>query len=139
MPQSPRAKTIAPYRITFHIYKPSTPFKKSAPPEPDFRIAVVDARKETTIPNLTPLRALLESTFYDPLKGEKAERNLHLRLKHGQRSVILAVVDQGVISYLRIADAGFSKEKLYLNESRAPMTKRSGQSNRGGRGRGRGR
>lgn len=136
---STQPKTTSPYRIAYHIYKPSTPFKKSAPPEPDFRIAVVDSRTETSIPSLTPLRALLESTPYDPAKGEKAEKNLYLRLKHGHRSVLLAVVDQGVISYLRVADAGFSKEKLYLNDSRLPMNKRSGQSARGGRGRGRGR
>lgn len=100
---------------------------------------MIDSRTDTNIPSLVSLRGLLESTPYSPLKGEKAEKNIYLRLKHGKRSVILAVVDQGVISYLRVADAGFSKEKLYLNESRFPMNKRSGHSVRGRGNRDRGR
>jgi tRNA-splicing endonuclease subunit Sen54 len=30
-----------PYEVFFHLYKPSTPFRKSAPPAPDFSIVVV--------------------------------------------------------------------------------------------------
>ncbi|KMU89657.1 hypothetical protein CIHG_07464 [Coccidioides immitis H538.4] len=36
-----------------------------------------------------------------------------MRLRHGWRNVILGIVDQGVVSYLRVADAGFCKEPLY--------------------------
>jgi tRNA-splicing endonuclease subunit Sen54 len=134
--RSSQSTTTAPYRIAYHVYKPSTPFKKSAPPEPDFRIAVVDARAEKTIPSLTDIRALLESTPYAPPTGEKFGKNTYLRLKHGYRNVILAIVDQGVVSYLRVADANFSKEKLYLNETRLHATKKSGYHGRGGRSRG---
>lgn len=31
-----------PYDVFFHVYKPVTKFKKSNPPEPDFRIAVIE-------------------------------------------------------------------------------------------------
>lgn len=122
-----------------HVYKPSTPFRKSAPPTPDFRIAVVNTRTQTTLPTLSQLRALLESTPLDPPVGEKMERQLYMRLRHGYRSVILAVVDQGVVSFLRVADAGFSKEKIYYNKGpKGP--KKGGFSGRGGgKGRGRGR
>ena len=105
--------TIPPFRVIFHVYKPSTPIKKSAPPPPDFRIAVVNTREQTTIPTLPQLSALLESTPLDPPRGEKMDRMLYMRLRHGYRNVILAVVDQGVVSFLRIGDSAFGKEKLY--------------------------
>jgi hypothetical protein len=31
----------SPYHVFFNLYKPSTPFKKSTPPEPDFQIVVI--------------------------------------------------------------------------------------------------
>ena len=34
-------RSISPYRIFYNLYKPSTPFKKSSPPAPDFQIVVV--------------------------------------------------------------------------------------------------
>lgn len=113
-PAAPRtAPTSPPFRVVFHIYKPSTAFKKSAQPPPDFRVAVVDARKHPTIPASSDLGALLESTPLDPPRGEKMDRLLYMRLKHGYRNVILAVVDQGVVSYLRVSDSAFGKEKIY--------------------------
>lgn len=101
----------------FHIYKPSTTFRKTAPPPPDFRIAVVDARAQTTMPTMAQLGSLLDNSPLDPPQGEKMSRALYMRLRQGYRSVILAVVDQGVVSYLRIADAAFGKEKLYAFEA----------------------
>ncbi|PYI11506.1 tRNA splicing endonuclease subunit [Aspergillus sclerotiicarbonarius CBS 121057] len=114
---SPPPRTTPPYRVVFHIYKPSTPFKKSAPPTPDFRLAVVNARTHTTFPTSSQLGALLESTPLDPPIGEKMSRQLYMRLRHGYRNVILAVVDEGVVSYLRIADSAFGKEKIYKEKN----------------------
>ncbi|PYH34207.1 tRNA splicing endonuclease subunit [Aspergillus neoniger CBS 115656] len=114
---SPPPPTTPPYRVVFQIYKPSTPFKKSAPPTPDFRLAVVNARTHTTIPTSAQLGALLESTPLDPPVGEKMSRQLYQRLRYGYRNVILAVVDEGVVSYLRIADSAFGKEKLYKQQN----------------------
>ncbi len=31
----------SPYQVFYHLYKPSTPFKKTAPPPPDFSVVVV--------------------------------------------------------------------------------------------------
>jgi tRNA-splicing endonuclease subunit Sen54 len=117
--------TAPPFRVVFHVYKPSTPFKKSAPPLPDFRIAVVSTRDQTTMPTMTQLGALLESTPLDPPRGEKMERMMYMRLRHGYRNVVMAVVDQGVVSYLRIADSAFGKEKLYENKGGPQGPKRS--------------
>lgn len=65
------------------------------------------------------------------------DRLLYLRLRHGWRNVILAVVDQGVVSFLRVGDARFGGEKLYEEHSRVQGVRKGGNSGRG-RGRGRG-
>lgn len=130
-PNNSELNTDPDLRITYHIWKPgSTSFKKSAPGPPDFRIAVMNAR-ESSIPTLGHLDALMETVPHNP-PVESAQ--LYQKLKHGHKSVILAVVDQGVVSYLRLADAAFGREKLYERKSQGPGGKRGG---RGGRGRGR--
>lgn len=135
--QEDLVETDSNFRITFHVWKPgSTTFKKSAPGIPDFRIAVINAR-ETTPPTLEQMGALMDSTPYDPPKDDG---HMHAKLKHGYKNVVLAVVDQGVTSYLRIADAAFGQEKVYERRAPARGGKRGGgRGGRGGRGRGRGR
>ncbi|TFK65598.1 hypothetical protein BDN72DRAFT_800974 [Pluteus cervinus] len=54
--KSPEMHTT-PYHIFYNVYKPSTPFKKSAPGPPDFRIVVVNART-THLPTLYELEDL---------------------------------------------------------------------------------
>ncbi|EDN08423.1 tRNA splicing endonuclease subunit [Histoplasma capsulatum] len=129
-PTSPK-HTTPPYCLAYYVYKPSTPFRKSTPGTPDFRLAVIDSRRNPTLPTLHELSALLESTPLDPPHGEKMERLTYMRLRHGWRNVILAVVDQGVVSFLRVADAGFVGVRVY--EKGAPSGIKGG-----GRGRGRG-
>ncbi|CZT14820.1 related to tRNA-splicing endonuclease subunit [Ramularia collo-cygni] len=125
------------FRITYHVWKPgSTTFKKSAPGIPDFRIAVINAR-ETTPPTLEQMGALMDSTPYDP---PKPDGHMHAKFKYGYKNVIFAIVDQGVTSYLRIADAAFGREKVYERRAPARGGKRGGgRGGRGGRGRGNGR
>lgn len=119
-------------QVTYHVWKPgSQTFKKSAPGPPDFRIAVIDGR-ETAVPTLEQLGDLMNTLPYDP---PKPDGQLYQKLKHGYKNVILAIVDQGVVSYLRISDAAFGREKLYERKARGPGGKRGG--GRGGRGRGR--
>jgi tRNA-splicing endonuclease subunit Sen54 len=113
-----------PFRIAYNVYKPNTPYRKTLPPPPDFRIAVVDARA-SCVPTLDQIGALLDSMPVDELpEGKRLEQ----RLKHGRRNVILAVVDTGVVSYMRLSDAGFGSAKLF------EQPKRQG----GGKGRPRG-
>jgi len=62
------------------------------------------------------------------------------RLKNGTKSVIIAVVDEGIVSYIRWADSDFSREKMYERSVGAARGKGGGGRGRGGaRGRGRGR
>lgn len=131
----PTAHTHPRIRVSFYVWKPSSGFKKSAPPPPDFRIAVINAR-EQGFPVLEQLDDLLQSVPYDP-PTPGSEGQVYRRLKHGWRNVVLAIVDQGVVSYMRVADAGFGKEKIYDRGTRGRGGKRGGM--RGGRGTGRGR
>ncbi|KAK7465282.1 tRNA-splicing endonuclease subunit sen54 [Stygiomarasmius scandens] len=55
----PRLKN-SPYKPFFNLYKPPTPYKKSAPPPPDYQVVVVDARK-TPMPSLYELTSLYAS------------------------------------------------------------------------------
>lgn len=117
--------------VSWHVYKTNPTFKKTAPGPPDFYIAVLSAR-DTLLPTDNDLDALLQQT---PYHAPKAEDPLGKKLKQGYRDVILAVVDQGVTSFIDISDTGFGCEKLFERpEKRGPGGKRGG-----GRGRGRGR
>ncbi|KAI1790188.1 tRNA-splicing endonuclease subunit sen54 N-term-domain-containing protein [Ganoderma leucocontextum] len=47
----------SPYQIFYNLYKPSTPFKKTAPPPPDFQVVIVNARM-TPMPSISELTNL---------------------------------------------------------------------------------
>ncbi|KAI0389151.1 tRNA-splicing endonuclease subunit sen54 N-term-domain-containing protein [Xylariaceae sp. FL0594] len=131
-----------PFKIHFHVWKSSTAaFSKARPQAPDFQIAVVDAR-DSGVPTLEQLDALLLSTPWDPPHQDGQERGgngggagfVYKRLKYGWRKAILAVVDRGLISYMKFGEMAFGKELLYENASVRPKAKRGGRG--GGRGRG---
>lgn len=130
-----------PFKIHFHIWKSSSSFMKTKPPPPDFQMAVVDAR-DSTVPTLEQLDALLLSTPYDPPDKDSDKPGagfVYKRLKHGWRNAILAIVDRGLISYMRFGEMAFGEELLYENTNNRPKAKRGGRAGRGrGRGRGRG-
>jgi tRNA-splicing endonuclease subunit Sen54 len=123
-----------PFRVHFDVYRTSSGFKKSAKGTPDFRICVINAR-ETSIPTGAQLNDLMAQVPEDlPNNGAQHFQ----KLKHGCRNVLLAVVDNGVPSYIRVADAPFEDVKIYERTGRGPRGK-GGRGGRGGRGRGRGR
>jgi tRNA-splicing endonuclease subunit Sen54 len=126
-----------PYRVVFEVWKPSRipTFAKSNPGIPDFRIAITDSRS-SCLPSLMQITSLLESTPWDPPKPDwVGPTKTYQRLRHGWRNVVLAVVDQGIISYLRVGEAAFGEEKLYERFDRnGQVAKRD----RGGASRGRG-
>jgi tRNA-splicing endonuclease subunit Sen54 len=128
--------TSPPFCICFHIYKPSPTFRKSAPGLPDFRIAVVDAHTTIT-PTLAELSALLESTPFAPPPERMSKQNFQ-KLRHGYRNVVLAVVDQGVLSYLRMSEAAFGEVKMYERFGSGLRGGKGGRGRGGGRGNGRG-
>jgi len=73
--RSPKPTTSSPYQIFFNLYKPSTPFRKSAPPPPDFSVVVVNART-TPMPSLHELTALFDVTPELPPPLPRERRNV---------------------------------------------------------------
>jgi tRNA-splicing endonuclease subunit Sen54 len=127
-PQAPKPQPKPPFRIVYNVWKPNSPYRKTSPPDPDFRIAVIDARS-SSVPTVQQIGALLDSLSSDELPKDK---RVEQRLKHGKKNVILAVVDSGVVSYLRLSETGFGSVKLFEEK-----TSRGGK--KGGKGKGKGR
>lgn len=148
LPHNLTATPELPYRVVFDLWKPSRIAKisKTNPGPPDFRMAIADARF-STVPNLAQMTSLLESTKLDPPSAQLVAGGpgrTYQRIQHGWRNVLLAVVDQGIISYLRLSETAFGEEEMY-DRGIGQGTKRGnhqnsrGQGGRGGRGIGRGR
>lgn len=131
-----------PFRIFFHVWKTGgAPFSKKSPPPPDFRIAVVDAG-DSCVPSLEQIEALLESTPYDPpiKPAWQGPGRMYQRLKHGHRNVLVAIVDRGLVNFMRFGEGAFGEERLFErfdNRGGPRGGKKGGRG--GGRGRGRGR
>jgi tRNA-splicing endonuclease subunit Sen54 len=126
-----------PFKVFYHVWKKD--FSVHEHPPPDFRVCVVDAR-ETSVPSLDQISVLLDSCAYDPpdtsLKGRGA---LYRRLKHGHRSVIIAVVDCGLVNFMRFGDGAFSEEPIWAefdNKGRGTRGNKGAPrgGGRGGRG-----
>ncbi|KAL1883899.1 tRNA-splicing endonuclease subunit sen54 [Diaporthe australafricana] len=139
-PSHPSKTQHSPFRVQFHVWKPSVQnWSKTKPPPPDYYMAVVDAH-ETSVPTSEEASALLDSVPYAPpppaQRQGQAPFLMHRRLKHGHRNVLVAVNDHGVINYMRFGEGAFGEELLYkqYDVRAAPRGGKRG----GGRGRGRG-
>ena len=139
----PKAQGSTAYTTTWHVYKPiaTRPFRKKDPGRPDFCICVVNAR-ETRVPTLVELESLMNEQTLDLPVGstfeQKSKRGIgqtYAALKHGHRHVILAVVDEGIVSYMRLADAVFAQEgRLFEREGFASVGGPGGKKGGGGGG-----
>ncbi|KAI1126830.1 hypothetical protein F5Y10DRAFT_243836 [Nemania abortiva] len=141
LPPSESPQPEHPFKICFHVWKSQGTIMKTRPPPPDIQMAVVDAR-DSSVPTLEQLDALLLSMPWDPPADEEKTGVgfVYKRLKHGWRSVVVAVVDRGLISYMRFGEMAFGEELLYETPNLRPKAKRGGRNGRGrGGGRGRGR
>jgi tRNA-splicing endonuclease subunit Sen54 len=129
-----------PFTVFFHVWKAGgTPFSKRNPPPPDFRIAVADT-DASELPTLEQIEALLESTPLDPPSANPAWKGpgrMYQRLKHGHRNVLVAVVDRGLVNFMRFGEGVFGDEVLSERFDNRGGGGRGGK--RGGRGGGRGR
>ncbi|KAI6102327.1 hypothetical protein EDD16DRAFT_1696651 [Pisolithus croceorrhizus] len=79
---SPTHSTISssasPYSVSFHVYKPAIPFRKTAPPLPDFYLVrpCRDSARATATPSLYELVALFEGfpeMTLPPLRKQKTQ------------------------------------------------------------------
>ena len=177
-----------PFQIHYHVYRPSTPFRKTSPPVlPDISLCVVDVRSHPHLPTISELGNLLEEMpAHDPQQSPTTPRNppnssktqnpmqtkttsskpslkssslpspsssslsspnpreqnpphkpqfksIESRLKTGTRSVVLALVDGGVVSFLRLAETGSGREKVWKKfESEDDDGRRGGEGGKGG-------
>ena len=135
IPPQTQGRPKAPFTIAYHVWKPTPAFRKSSPPPPTYQLCVVDARS-TNVPTASQIGDLLDSMPFSPLENEK-EKRIEMRVKHGKRSVVVAVVDTGVVSYLRFAESESGGGKLFEDKvARSKGGKRGGgwgSSGRGGR------
>ncbi|KAL8365761.1 hypothetical protein RB595_004509 [Gaeumannomyces hyphopodioides] len=143
--QEPHPGATDPFRIHYHVWKASNSegFSKTRPGPPDFHVAIADAR-DTAVPSLGEVSALLASSPWDPPSRRfgPGPAQLYPRLKHGYRSVVMAVVDRGLVNYVRFAEAAFGEEPISsrFDATNPPRGGKLGArgGGRGGRGRGRG-
>ncbi|EAQ83770.1 hypothetical protein CHGG_10174 [Chaetomium globosum CBS 148.51] len=101
---------LAMVRLTPHRDPPPSSLRpkwtKLRHPPPDFQLAVVDAQA-SSVPTGAEITALLGATPPAPGKPEwTGPGRIYARLKHGYRNVLVAVVDHGVINYMRFAEGG---------------------------------
>ncbi|UNI20263.1 tRNA-splicing endonuclease subunit sen54 [Purpureocillium takamizusanense] len=132
-PASSHSGTQEPFRVHYHVWKPGgAPFSKKSPPPPDFRIAVADTA-ESGVPTLEEVDALLGSTPWSP-PGEsmRGPGRLYQRLKHGYRNVLVAVVDCGLVNFMRFGEAAFGEERLFERFDGAGGGRGGKKSGRGG-------
>jgi tRNA-splicing endonuclease subunit Sen54 len=95
---------------------------------------VVNAR-ESLLPTEPELEYLLRQTPFHPWSSD--ERNPYQKAKKGIRNVILAVLTEGVISFINFSDAAFGSNPL---TGRKKLARHKGStyprvSKGGGRGR----
>lgn len=123
-----------PFQLCYCVWKASTVFRKTSPPPPDEYMAVVDAQ-ETSTPTYQETMSLLDAIPETPPPAYLlGPGRVYQRLKHGSRHVLIAVVDHGVINYMRFSDANFGAERLYEDFDRKTTT--VGGPKTGGRGKG---
>jgi tRNA-splicing endonuclease subunit Sen54 len=84
-------------RLCYDVWKPGSFFKKSNPGEPHLRMALCST--DTAIPSLDEM---------DHLFAQVRRKQGKATLKDGWReTLVLAVVDAGVMSFLRLSDISF--------------------------------
>ncbi|KAI0304496.1 tRNA-splicing endonuclease subunit sen54 N-term-domain-containing protein [Multifurca ochricompacta] len=146
----------SPYEVFYHLYKPNAPYRKTAPPPPDFSVVVVNART-TPMPTIaelthiyeglpvtppplplkrTPPSATNRSTSKLPAENDARRRpfflarllsyfpfcseppplepkpvrvNPFMAIRQGNKTVIVAAVDAGVVSFFRFGQGAFEE------------------------------
>ncbi|KAG4306220.1 hypothetical protein PORY_000208 [Pneumocystis oryctolagi] len=103
-------KKTDPFNINYYVWKPAPNFKKSKLQNPDFRIIVINVRS-SSLPSLKEFANIFDSV---PLKSHEPNTTPFERLRNGTRQIIFALLDSGVISFIKFSDIGFGNEKMYI-------------------------
>ncbi|KAG5519214.1 hypothetical protein PMAC_002302 [Pneumocystis sp. 'macacae'] len=97
------------FKISYYVWKPVSNFKKSKLQNPDFRIVVVNTRS-SSLPSLKDFVNIFDLV---PIKNHEPNTTPFQRLKNGTRHVIFALLDSGVISFIKFSDIEFGNEHIY--------------------------
>ncbi|KAF8310619.1 tRNA-splicing endonuclease subunit sen54 N-term-domain-containing protein [Cantharellus anzutake] len=125
----------SPYKIFYHMWKPNSAWKKTAPPYPDFELIVIDGRT-TPIPSIYELTTVFGMLPQNPPRPPPAPLGLTLKnlltlawlkgklfppkpvlptphpfaaIRAGHKSVVIGVVDAGTLSFFRFAQGCFEE------------------------------
>ncbi|CDK24411.1 unnamed protein product [Kuraishia capsulata CBS 1993] len=113
--QEVQANQQTKYRICFNIWKPTPGFRKKSPPVPDFQVCVIDVNS-TNFPSFEEVRSLLGRCDSHTVK--KVERTSvatgpdDFKLKYGEKHILICIIDQGVMNFVRLNDSSFASEGL---------------------------
>ncbi|CEP61894.1 tRNA splicing endonuclease subunit SEN54 LALA0_S04e03092g [Lachancea lanzarotensis] len=136
------------HEFTFDVWKPRGTFKKKVPGPPDFQLLVFNKNSsDCTFPTYAEIKQRFRSvrskyegsltqahTASSPGSKEvgKAVKRLNpyieqqRRLKRGYRSFILAVMDDGLISFVKLTESDFGSEDVWFKTSGKTSKERSG-------------
>lgn len=89
--------------IVYDLYKTRPAFKKSNPGPPDFYLTIFDAH-ETRLPSASELNAL-----YLPQPQVAHKKNMQAQIKLGTGQIVMAVVSNGMVSFIQAVNAPFGK------------------------------
>lgn len=117
--QTRRIPQTKPLKITFDVWKPNPRFPKREPPPPDFQIITFDISARPSFPTYTQL-----SQIFSQLASPTAERKPTQRMKDGYENVIFALVNDGVINYMRVSKGMLFKEDVIPQADTYRRTKR---------------
>ncbi|EFW99496.1 tRNA splicing endonuclease subunit [Grosmannia clavigera kw1407] len=139
----------SPFHIDFHVWKSSTTsaFSKARPPPPDFFLAVADAHA-SVVPTLEEIDGLLASVQVAEKESQQATGlatnavgasagglgQVYRRLKQGHGGVIIAIVDHGLVNYMRFGNGPFGAEPLWTRFDGLIACRGTARERRGGKG-----
>lgn len=98
--------------LTFDIWKPDPKFSKKTPPPPDFQVIVKNTNKYN-LPTLSQLREIFSNTQYKDKNKNFDEQQQQKRLKNGYRYILIAMIDYGIINFVKVSEADFGSEDVW--------------------------
>lgn len=103
---APPAPAPHPISIFYNVWKPTPNFKKSAPPEPDFRLAIVQG--ESKFPDIVSLTRVMSAAT---VEHWDYSRSIDMsNLKDNSARITFAVIDTGIINFTTLSSCSFASE-----------------------------
>ncbi|KAM3162940.1 tRNA-splicing endonuclease subunit sen54 [Lachancea thermotolerans] len=141
------------WKFSFDVWKPQSNFRKKTPGLPDFQVVVFNKNShKENFPTYHEMRGLLKmlnckmdflnASANEQAKSAETEANKgatkkkskankkyppHIeqqrRIKRGYRSFVLATMDDGLVSFIRITETDFGSENVWFKPNNVPLRK----------------